>query len=124
MSAFNHQIKQLLILALLIAIILLALRELYLFLPGLLGALTLYILSRGSYFQMVYNRKKKKGTSAAIIIFGYLLVLCLIIYLTVALLGPKVQPFFEHPSLLINMANKTVDDIQQNIIVIRPFSNV
>ena len=114
MSAFNHQIKQILILALLIAIILLALRELYLFLPGLLGALTLYILSRGSYFQMVYNRKKKKGTSAALFVIGYLLVLCLIIYLTVALLGPKIQPFFDNPSLLINMAHKTIDDIQHN----------
>lgn len=114
MPGFNQQIKQVLILALLIAIILLALRELYLFLPGLLGALTLYILSRGSYFQMIYNRKKKKGQSAALFILGYLLVLCLIIYLTVALLGPKVQPFFDHPSLLINMANKTIADIHQN----------
>jgi len=55
MAGFNYRIKQLLILSLLIAMILLVIRELHVFLPGLLGALTLYILSRGAYYQLVYH---------------------------------------------------------------------
>lgn len=51
---FNNRIKQVLLLAILILLIWVVIRELYLFLPGLLGAITLYILSRGNYFQLVY----------------------------------------------------------------------
>ena len=56
MPSFNDRIKQLLVLALLLMLVFLTIKELFIFLPGLLGALTLYILSRGHYFQMVYNR--------------------------------------------------------------------
>ena len=63
MSNFNDRVKQLLILVLLLLLIHLVIRELKTFLPGLLGALTLYILSRAGYFQLVFNRKWKKRKS-------------------------------------------------------------
>ena len=50
---FNSQIKQVMILGLLLLMTYLVIKELYVFFPGLLGALTMYILSRGSYFQVV-----------------------------------------------------------------------
>jgi predicted PurR-regulated permease PerM len=94
-------------------LVLLAIKELYIFLPGLLGALTLYILSRGSYFQMIYHRKWRKGWSAGIFLFGYMLLLILIIYITVVLLGPKIQRFFDEPALMINAVNDAITDIQK-----------
>jgi predicted PurR-regulated permease PerM len=113
MTGFNTQLKQVLLLSLLIALILLAIRELYIFFPGLLGALTLYILSRGSYFQMIYHRKWRKGWSAGLFLSGYILFLLLIIYITVVLLGPKINQFLNAPSLMINQANKAITDLQQ-----------
>ncbi len=113
MPGFNYKIKQILILSLLIILVLLAIKELYIFLPGLLGALTLYILSRGSYFQMIYHRKWRKGWSAGIFLFGYMLLLILIIYITVVLLGPKIQRFFDEPALMINAVNDAITDIQK-----------
>ena len=113
MTSFNNQIKQLLILFLLIVMILLSIRELYIFLPGLLGALTIYILSRGSYFQMIYHRKWKKGWSAGLILLGLMLVLGLLIYLTVVLLGPKISRFLNDPALMINKANEAITDVQR-----------
>jgi predicted PurR-regulated permease PerM len=114
MPGFNKQIKQLLILSLLIALILLALKELHIFLPGLLGALTLYILSRGSYYQLVYHRKWKKGWSAGFFVIGYVLILCLIIYVIVVLLGPKIQQFLHDPALMISTADKALADVERN----------
>ena len=113
MPGFNYKVKQALILLLLIVLVLLSLRELYVFLPGLLGALTLYILSRGIYFQLIYHYKWRKGWSAGIFLLGYMLILVLIIYATVVLLSPKIQHFFENPALMINAANDAITDIQK-----------
>lgn len=113
MTSFNYQIKQILILSLLIALILLALRELYIFLPGLLGALTLYIISRGSYFQLIYHRKWKKGWTAGLFLLSYMFILGLIIYVTVILLGPKISGFLQDPVLMINKANEAIADVQR-----------
>lgn len=112
MPGFNNQIKQILILSMLIALILIAITQLHIFLPGLLGALTLYILSRGSYFQLVYNRKWRKGWTAGLFLFGYVFLLCLVIYVIVILLGPKIQQFLDDPALMINTAKKAVADLQ------------
>jgi predicted PurR-regulated permease PerM len=94
-------------------LVLLAIIELHIFLPGLLGALTLYILSRGSYFQLIYHRKWKEGWSAGLFLTGYMLILALIIYVTVVLLWPKIQWFFNEPVLMINAANEAIIDIQR-----------
>jgi len=113
MTSFNNQIKQVLLLSILIALILLAIRELHIFLPGLLGALTLYILSRGSYFQLIYHRKWRKGWSAGLFLFGYLFLLVLIFYITIILLGPKINRFLNAPVDIINQVNVAIADLQQ-----------
>jgi predicted PurR-regulated permease PerM len=113
MISFNNQIKQVLILSLLIAIILLAIKELYIFFPGLLGALTLYILSRGSYFQLVYHRKWKRGLAAGFFLLIYLLLLGLITYVTIVLLEPKIHQFLNDPASFINTVNKAIADVQR-----------
>jgi predicted PurR-regulated permease PerM len=113
MPGFNYKIKQVLILSLLVALVLLSLKELHIFLPGLLGALTLYILSRGSYFQLIYHRKWKKGWSAGLFLIGYILLIGLLIYVTIVLLGPKIQGFFNEPVLMLNAANEAIAEIQR-----------
>lgn len=113
MTSFNNQIKQVLLLTMLIALILLTIKELYIFLPGLLGALTLYILSRGSYFQMIYHRKWRKGWSAGLFLLAFMFLLSLVIYVTVILLGPKVNGFLNDPDLMIHKANVAIADVQR-----------
>ncbi|HEY6062714.1 MAG TPA: AI-2E family transporter [Chitinophagaceae bacterium] len=113
MTNFNNQIKQVLLLSLLIVLILLAIRELYIFLPGLLGALTLYILSRGSYFQLIYHRKWRKGWSAGLFLLGCMLLLVFVLYITAVLLGPKINRFLNSPVEIMNKANEAISDLQQ-----------
>ena len=69
---FNNHIKQFMILLLLLLLIFLTLKELHHFFPGLLGAITLYIISRGSYFKLVYQKKWRKGWTAGMYLFGSL----------------------------------------------------
>jgi predicted PurR-regulated permease PerM len=115
MPSFNDRIKQLLVLGLLILLAYLALRELYVFLPGLLGALTIYILSRASYFQLVYNRKWKKGRAAGLFLLYYLLLLGLPIFLSITLISPKINAFLSDPTTMMANAKHSVMKIQENI---------
>jgi len=113
MDRFNERIRQVLVLIIIIVIGILVIQELYIFLPGLLGALTLYILSRAKYFQMVYNRKWKKGRAAGLFILYYLLLLGLPIFLTVTLISPKINVFLNDPSAMIAAAKESILSVQQ-----------
>jgi predicted PurR-regulated permease PerM len=91
----------------------LALKELCIFLPGLLGALTLYILSRGSYFQLIYHRKWKKGWTAGMYLMGYLLLFGLLVFITFTLVEKRIHPFLTDPASMLNKAETAIYDLQQ-----------
>jgi predicted PurR-regulated permease PerM len=112
MSSFNDRIKQVLLLSIIILLVYLVIEELYLFLPGILGALTLYILSRANYFQLVYHRKWKKGWSAGLFIFYYLLLIGLPVFLAVTLISPKINSFLADPNQTINTVKQSISTIQ------------
>lgn len=115
MPSFNNRIKQILLLALIIVMAILVIQELYIFLPGILGALTLYILSRGSYFQLVYNRKWRKGWAAGLFIVYYLILLGLPVFLAVTLISPKINAFLHDPETMVQSAKASINTIQQNL---------
>lgn len=112
MLNFNDRVRQLLLLALIILLIYLSLRELRLFMPGLLGAITLYILSRANYFQLVYSRKWKKGNAAFLFIIFYLLILGVPVFAAVALLSPKISSVLSDPTAIINNIKQAVLQVQ------------
>jgi predicted PurR-regulated permease PerM len=112
MPSFNDRVKQVLLLSLIIMMVYLVIRELYIFLPGVLGALTLYILSRANYFQLVYHRKWKKGWSAGLFILYYLLLIGLPVFLAVTLISPKINSFLSNP-------NETIASVKQSITIIQ-----
>ena len=115
MINFNDRIRQILLLLLIILLIYLSLRELQLFMPGLLGAITLYILSRASYFQLVYNRKWKKGRAAFLFIFYYLMLLGIPVFAAVTLLSPKISDALSDPTHLIDNIKQGILQVQAKI---------
>lgn len=115
MPTFNDRIRQILLLSIIILLAYLVIIELDVFLPGLLGALTLYILSRANYFQLIYNRKWKKGWAAGLFIIYYLFLLGLPIYLAITLISPKINAFLADPNSMVSAAKHSIDTIQQKI---------
>lgn len=113
MINFNDRVRQILLLLLIILLIYLSLREVRLFMPGLLGAVTLYILSRASYFQLVYNRKWKKGNAAFLYIIFYLLLLGVPVFAAVSLISPKISGVLSDPTAVITSIKQAVMQIQQ-----------
>jgi len=113
MPDFNERIKQLLLLFIILFFLFLVIRELVIFIPGLLGAVTLYILSRSNYFQLIYNRKWKKGNTAALYIVLYIFILGLPIYLAISLVSPKIEDFVNSPARTIDAVKAAVIAIQR-----------
>ncbi len=115
MMKFNYRIKQILLLLLIILLVLLSLRELMLFLPGILGAITLYILSRSRYFKLVYNKKWKKGRVAGLYIIYYLILLGIPVFLAITLISPKINSFLIDPTATITSIKQAVLEAQEKI---------
>lgn len=97
---------------LLIVLIFLVIKELYVFLPGLLGALTLYILSRNSYFQLIYHRKWRRGWTAGLYLLIFFLLPVSLLYFTFTLLENQVHPFLSDPSAMLSKAKEAIDHVQ------------
>jgi predicted PurR-regulated permease PerM len=110
---FNERIKQILLILLIILLVFLSIRELKAFLPGILGAITLYIISRANYFQLVYNQKWKKGRAAGLFILYYMLLLGVPIFMAVTLISPKVNAMLSDPSSMIDSIKQGVLKVQE-----------
>jgi predicted PurR-regulated permease PerM len=98
---FNNRIKQLLLLALIIIIGYVIIYNLKTFIPGFLGAITLYILSRKWYFILTEEKKWKKGWTAMLFILGGLVCFVLPVWMALHLLIPKVQSATEQSDKII-----------------------
>jgi predicted PurR-regulated permease PerM len=105
-NSFNNHIRQILLLAVIILIGFLLLKHFYIFLPGILGSITLYILSRKTYFNLIEKKKWRRGWTAFLYIFGYLIIIGLPVYLAVAMLMPRIIELFNNP-VQIMVAVKT-----------------
>lgn len=110
---FNNRIRQIVILLLLLAMTWLTMKELYVFFPGLLAAITLYILSRNSYFQLVYQHKWRKGWTAGLYLLGYFILTALLVYLTFVLIEKRIEPFLSDPATMLSNAQDAINEIQQ-----------
>ncbi len=104
---FNNRLRQLILLLLIIFLIIIFIVQLSNFLPGLLGGVTLYILSRNLYFRLIYKRKWKKGWTALLLMLCYMVIIALPVYFSVTLISPKITSIMENP-----------DDIMKSIKVV------
>ena len=111
-EVFNHQLKQVVILSLILLLSYLLLRELYIFIPGLLGAFTMYILSRGSYYQLVFHRHWNKRAAAWFFIALCCVIILGLTFLTFHLLSDQVQSFLKNPAAMITTAKESIMRVQ------------
>ena len=98
---FNERLRQILILLLILAIAILLISQITIFIPGLLGGITLYILSRTLYFQLIFKRKWKKGWTALLFILCYLIIIAFPVYISVTLASPKISSIAENQEQII-----------------------
>ena len=112
----GNRLKQYLLLGFIIGLALLLATQLYEFFPGLLGAVTLYILLRQWYFKMTIIKNWKKGLTAALFILGSMLVFVLPICLLGAMVMPKLMQLVGNA----NQFSAGIDHINAKLQTISP----
>ena len=101
---FNHRLRQILLLAIIIALAILLMAELGVFLPGFLGAITLYILLRETYFGLTIKKKWNKTFTALLFIFTSLIIIALPVYFSIQVLSSKLAGILSDPVELMKDA--------------------
>lgn len=100
-SLFNKRITQVLVLILIILIAVLLTGQMYFFIPGLSGGVTLYILSRGYYSKLIFKKKWMNGWTAMMFILFYPVIISLPIYLSVKLVSPKINQIVQNQDQIV-----------------------
>jgi predicted PurR-regulated permease PerM len=111
--AFNsHQIKQLFFIAVLIGLFILLFNNLKEFLPGFLGAITIYILTHKWYRYLTITKKWHNGLTAALFIIASFLVLVLPIAALVNMLTGKAGEAISSKKELIAGINAIAEKVK------------
>lgn len=108
---FNERLRQVVILIIIVLMAVLLITQLQVFIPGLLGGITLYILCRSVYFKLIYKRKWKKGWAAILFILGCILIVSLPIYLSITLVSPKISAITQNQDKIITTIKSVSDKI-------------
>ncbi len=109
---FNERLRQLLLLSLIILLGLILFGQLSSFLPGILGGVTLYILSRALFFKLTISKKWNKGLTALLFILSYLVIIAIPFYLAVRMISPKIQEIINNQDIIVNGVESFVDKFE------------
>lgn len=94
---FNNRLRQIFFLLFLIAGAVLLFNELYIFFPGFLGALTLYILSRKWYYFLTIDKKWNKSLTAALFMVAFLICIAAPVYMCFHMFYGKIEVLLKNP---------------------------
>lgn len=100
-KTFNNRLTQLVILAIIILMALILLKQLYIFMPGFLGAITLYILFREPYFNQTFRKKRSKTWIALLFIFLSIIVIAVPLWLCIEVISSKLSGLISSQTELI-----------------------
>ncbi len=87
---FNYRIRQLILLLVIVLLSAVIFHELYAFVPGFLGAVTLYVLGRDRYRYFTETKGWNKNATASLFLLAFLICIGLPIYLAIHLLSSKI----------------------------------
>jgi len=109
----QNRIRQVSFIILIALLGLLLFLELYIFLPALLGAITLYIIMRKWMFHLVLKKRWRKSLTAGLLIFLSLIIILLPIGVLINMLSAKVTFAVQHSNELITALKTIVGDIEK-----------
>ena len=101
-TRFNNRIRQVVLLIIILMLGFLIIKQLYIFVPGFLGAVTLYILTRNPFERLVHRRKWSPKWTALLFIIVSLIGILIPLYFTVRVMMPKISSVFSHSEELMN----------------------
>jgi predicted PurR-regulated permease PerM len=98
---FNNRLRQLILLLIIALLAILLSTQLFIFLPGFLGAITLYILTRNWYQSLIQQKKWKKGLTALLFILGLIVIIAIPVYFSIIMVSPKINSLLNNQQEVI-----------------------
>jgi predicted PurR-regulated permease PerM len=108
----QNRIRQILLLVVIALLGILLFRELYFFLPALLGAVTLYMIMRKMMFYLTVKRKWRKVWAALLLMFVSMIIIMFPIGILINMLSSKVSYVIDHSNEMIESLKKVVATIE------------
>ena len=90
-TTFNNRLRQIILMGIILFLTIVFVLQLSIFLPGILGGITLYILSRKWYQTLAQQKKWHKGLTALLFIIGSLIIIAIPVYVSVSMVSPKIN---------------------------------
>ena len=111
----QNRIRQIFFIIVIVLLGLLLFRELYTFVPAVLGAITLYILMHNWMLYLTEKKKWKKGLTVLFLMLASFLVILLPIALLVNMTSSKISYAVQHSSDIIESIKTVIASIEQKI---------
>ncbi len=99
---FNSQLRQLFILCIILLMGILLTTTLYTFLPGLLGSITLYILTKKQYIRLTIKKRWNAGFTAILFIIVLIILIAIPLFFSFQLVLPRLNHLIDHPKEIIS----------------------
>ncbi|MFN8307276.1 MAG: AI-2E family transporter [Ferruginibacter sp.] len=100
-STFNNRLRQIILLLVIVLLAILLLNQLFVFLPGFLGAITLYILLRNSFNYLTIRKRWRKTGTAVLFILGSLVIIALPLYFSIRLISSELSILLNNSAELV-----------------------
>lgn len=97
---FNEKLRQVVLFGIIVFIGIILIGQLSAFIPGILGAVTLYIVSRVWFFRLMYVRKWNRSLTALLFVLGFLIIIALPIYFSISLISPKISELLSNQDVI------------------------
>jgi predicted PurR-regulated permease PerM len=111
----QNRIRQIFFIIVMVLLGLLLFRELYSFVPAVLGAITLYILMHNWMLYLTEKKKWKKGLTVLFLMLASFLVILLPIALLVNMTSSKITYAVQHSSEIIESIKTVIGSIELKI---------
>lgn len=102
---FNQRIRQIILLLVIAALSIIIFYELFLFIPGFLGAITLYIIGRDRYKYFTEQKKWNENWTAILFLLVFIICLGIPVYFAIQLLSSKI-------GLLLNNTDEVMQTLE------------
>jgi predicted PurR-regulated permease PerM len=108
----SDRIKQIAYLALLVGLGWMIFTQITVYVPAFLGAVTFYVMMRGSMDKLVYKRKWKRGAAAAVLMFISFLIVMVPIWVLISMVGNKITDAVNHSHEVLATLQRSVAQVE------------
>ena len=113
-ASFNNRLRQVLMIGLILFLVIVFISQLYIFLPGILGGITLYILTRTLFQKLIIQKKWNKAATAILFILCSLIIIAIPVYFSVIMISPKINSLLNNQYEVIQGVKIFSDKIESS----------